>query len=196
MKFENTDVYGFEHALRGMRNPLQSHHLADSIYKPWGDSIGKADMTLALKLVQAGAEHGKFMRQIQVWVDITAPRFWWAEFDTYHFHSANSESTMHTIHKRDLTENDFDGFMSEMELDEINCKIKLLRKNPSNVDCLLYVKRSLGEGFLQKRTVNTNYAELRNIYFQRRNHRLPHWHEFCDWIKTLPNSELITLDKQ
>lgn len=231
MKFENTQVWGFEHALRGMRNPLESWSKNDSKFL-CGDckckdcaycleheahscgheaeavSIGENDLKLAQKLVQSGGEHSKFMRMIHVAVDINMPRYWWSEADTYHFNTKNSCSTMHRLlnNNKPITK---DLFVT-CEEDEawwaltIN-KLEELRQRYKNIQSttrdakemnklLVRAKRMLPEGFLQMRTLDTNYAELRNMYFQRRNHRLKEeWTDaFCKWVESLPYAkELI-----
>ena len=219
MKFENTEVFNFEGALRGMRNPLESYAKSDSAYMLLADNtshykIGKADMDLAQRLVLAGDEHAKFMRQIFVSVDITAPIFWWKEADTYKIGTvANSTSTMHKITSKPITRQCFDSgihtyngytnaILEDQVIDEFIPELidflEYLRKeflktkNKSYWDALI---NWLPESWLQTRTWTANYAVLRNIYFQRRNHKLAHWHEFCEWIESLPYSkELITLE--
>lgn len=201
MKIEKTEVYGFVPALRGMRNPMDSwdrsstNYMEDSFGDQIGTYIDEVDFVLSRKLTKAGTEHCKHLRMIGVWVDLTLPRYIWSEFDTYRHNTKISCSTIHTIHKRHLTEDDFEGGVSYQSLSEINFMIdefntlsdveeknKLRRK----------IKASLPEGFLQKRTVYTNYAELLNIYYQRRNHKLPEWHTICDWIINLPYFKELT----
>lgn len=206
MKIENIEVYGFKAAIRGMRNPLDSWGKSDSYddYNSMVDTlrgdknfnneyffIGDADVNLSQILTKAGAEHCKHLRMIQVWFDLTLPRYIWSEFDTYKFNTKVSCSTMHTIHKRNLTKDDFeDRDISDITLDELNELIDICNGHSRiNHDALNKTKRDikkkLPEGFLQKRTVNTNYAELLNIYFQRKNHKLPEWHTLCDRILRL-----------
>ena len=205
MKIETLQVAGFEPAFHGMRNPMDSWEKSDSVLHD--DKvllIGEADMKLAQNLILAGTEHSKFMRQIQVWADFTMPRYWWAEADTYGFGTKNSCSTMHTIMKQELTLDDFeikeeDGLDSIIFLSirSINA-LRTIYSNTKDYNYVIQMKKLLPESFLQMRTWNTNYAELRNIYFQRRNHRLKEeWVDcFCGWIESLPYSkELIMLEK-
>ena len=226
IKLKNTDVYGFEAAIRGMRNPWNSWEKSDSAMCEGADGfedctihaaggcprhsdfrhdifcVGKDDFDLMKKLVSAGTDHSKFMRMINVTVDITAPMFWWSEYDTYKVGTVrNSCSKMHTIHIKPF---DIDDFTHE------GCD-----KIPAAIDTLMYVVGEcehlrklyndteqkkywraiielLPESFNMRATVQLNYAVLRNMYHSRRNHRLDEWRDFCRWIETLPYSELIT----
>jgi len=238
IKFENYDIWGFEHALRGMRNPLESWDKSDSdCCTKWNDEnlcdhcilkdetcysalddhyffvIGPYDLALAQRLIQAGPEHRKFLRQIMVSVDITAPLYWWKEFDTYKVGTvANSSSTMHMIHTRPITLDDFscehlglfvDAFnWDEQSIDILNDVISLLNKYRE-----LFIKTKdrkywwqiiqlLPSSYNQRRTVTLNYENLRSMYFQRRNHKLDEWRiGFCGWVEDLPYSEeLIMFD--
>lgn len=210
VEFENTDVWGFESAIRGMRNPKNSWGKSDSYYEPANFCdhafvIGDNDMRLAKTLIGAGTEHAKFMRMIHVQTDLTLPRGIWQELDTYHFGTKNSCSTMHKLldNKKPITEKMFDfGEEDDICIAYIINYLEVLRhdyqteSNPEVKNRILYrAKMLLPEGFLQMRTWDTNYAELRNIYFQRRNHRMPHWRVICNWIEGLPYSELITYEK-
>ena len=248
IKLENTEVVGWEHAIRGMRNPLNSWDKSDSEFirdPDYGCSgncpcedidghcdccfIGANDLDLMKRLRNAGTDHRKFMRMITVYVDITAPLYWWKEFDTYKVGTvANSCSTMHKIHEKEFTMEDFshehlnDIWDYEPEVrdmaptiefeirtdtitnyvlgpdDILNLTIKMLNR------CrYLYLKTKdkkywwqmiqlLPSSYNQKRTVMLNYEVLSNIYKSRKNHKLDCWHTFCDWIKTLPYSEIIT----
>ena len=199
MKFEKTQVSNFEGALRGMRNPLNSWDKSDSSWNPL--YIGKNDMNLAQRLISAGPEHMKFMRQIFVCVDITAPLYWWKEFDTYKVGTAaNSTSTMHKLTSEPITPDkfewdiDFADYQNQiMDICE-NLRQKYLEtKDKSYWRALVQV---LPEAWLQTRTVTMSYANLRTMYFQRRNHKLTEWSEdFCNWVETLPYSkELIMLE--
>lgn len=228
MKFFNTDVWGFEHALRGMRNPKNSWNKNDSSYCvaveenmncgfcddpkcQGGFIIGENDMELAQSLVLAGNEHSKFMRMIHVSVDVDMPRYWWSEADCYKFGSKNSCSTMHKLLNNDnpitldmflICEEDIEWWEQSVE------KLELMRKEYKTIQkttkdsramnrLLVRAKRMLPEGLLQLRTWDTNYAEIRNMYFQRRNHRLKEeWVEtFCNWVEKLPYAkELIMYD--
>ena len=204
MQITNTEVYGFESSLRGMRNPLNSWHLQDSIktdtLRGTEDltceclEIGKNDLDLAKRLIKAGPEHCKFLRQIQVWADFDMPLYWWSEFDTYKFNTKNSCSTMHKLFnaKKEIELSDF--VFSEEEkpaLTFIISELNSLREKylqTKDVNYLVRGKRLLPSSFKQKRTVNTNYAELMNIYNQRKHHRLKEeWQEiFCKWCESLP----------
>lgn len=200
MKIEILDVAGIHSAIWGMRNPLNSHHLSDtSIHE-----IGEADMVLAKKLVKAGGEHRKFLRQIQVWFDVTVPRYLWQELDTYKFGTKNSESTMHTLHKREFELSDFYigddpivGTANYLELYVIP-KLNEYRQyylKDKDYRWIIEMKRILPESFLQRRTWNTNYEELLNIYYQRRHHRLKEeWGIILDVIEELPYFQEMILD--
>ena len=201
MKITNTEVYGFEASLRGMRNPMNSWHLQDSVpYYCMPDIlwdatlIGERDLDLAKRLIKAGNEHCKFLRQIQVWADFEMPLYWWSEFDTYKFNTKNSCSTMHKLFnaKKEIELDDF--VYSKEDINTLNFIIRelnSLRKRYLETKDFNYVirgKRLLPTSFKQKRTVNTNYAELINIYNQRKNHRLKEeWQDvFCKWCEELP----------
>ena len=204
MKITNTEVFGFEASLRGMRNPMNSWHLQDTIDDSWqGIIIGEKDLDLAQRLIKAGSEHCKFLREIQVWADFNMPLYWWSEFDTYKFNTKNSCSTMHKLlnAKKEIELNDFVYDKSEEStfkaiVDILNGyrKCYLASKDYSYV---IKAKRILPTSYKQKRTVNTNYAELRNIYFQRKNHRLKEeWQDvFCKWVESLPYAEELILYK-
>ena len=211
MKFEKTQVSNFEGAFRGLRNPLNSWDRSDSKWNPL--QIGANDMGLAQRLIKAGPEHMKFMRQIFVCVDITAPLYWWKEFDTYKIGTtANSTSTMHTLTSKPITMDCFeigdyngDYAIPDEVTDgmtyphEIIGYLEYLRQKYLETKDKGYWKelvRWLPEAWLQTRTVTLSYANLRTIYFQRRNHKLTEWsNDFCNWIKTLPYAEeLIMLE--
>lgn len=229
MKFERTDVWGFEHAIRGMRNPLASWSKSDSErqYESPHDMsggeyiLGKNDLNLAQRLINGGTEHRKFMRQIMVSVDITAPMYWWSEFDTYKVGTtANSTSKMHKLASTPITldcfeTDDYDKNLkfqyqcTTKHLDNVNIGefsdiiiriLEGLRQKYLETKDKRYWKelvRWLPESWLQTRTVTFNYENLRSMYFQRRNHKLSEWHSFVDWLKTLPYSEeLITFEKE
>ncbi|KNF08535.1 hypothetical protein CLPU_6c00210 [Gottschalkia purinilytica] len=205
MKTTNTDVYGFEHAIRGMRNPKESWGKSDSItyeFQPglFKFSIGNADAELSKKLAKAGTEHCKHLRLIQVWFDLEAPRYFWQEFDTYRNVEKISCSTMNKLFERELTIEDFE--LKDIEdsklldvlqitIDEINDLRYIYKKSPDD-DYLRRAKILLLESFIQKRTINTNYQQLLNIYRQRKNHRLLQWQEFCEWIEELPYFKELT----
>lgn len=193
MKFEDTQVFNFEGAIRGMRNPLDSWAKSDS---DWSiNKIGEADLNLCQRLISAGTEHCKFLRQIFVTVDITAPRFWWSEFDTYKVGTAaNSCSTMHKIGAYKFTIDMFDCDDSDAQyinslLPVLNMLREQYNSTKSNQD-IITLKRMLPESFLQKRTVTMNYAVLRAMIRQRQHHRLHHWAtDFINWCKSLPYAE-------
>lgn len=223
MKFENTEVWGFKHALRGMRNPMDSWGKSDSVF--WDNDnlavedrfrigeykIGEQDLLLAQTLIKAGNEHCKFMRMIHVAVDVDMPRYWWSEADTYHFNTKNSCSTMHrllnninpiTLDMFVVCEEDrtwWENTVAGLEMLRVEYKhVQSTSKDSKKMDrLLLRAKRMLPEGFLQMRTWDTTYAELRNMYFQRRHHRLKEeWIDtFCKWVESLPYAkELICLE--
>ena len=201
MKIENAEIYGFGASLKGMRNPLDSWDRSDSYLDAhidiknsnWnieGFTLGEADKKLSQKLTKAGSEHSKHLRLITVWFDITAPRFWYQEFDTYKHKENVSCSTMHILMKKPINETYFeqDNIPASL-IDKINTYIDLYKQTTDREEknaYLLACKNILPEGFLQKRTVCTNYQTLYTIYCRRKNHKLPQWHVFCDWIKGLP----------
>ena len=219
MKFEHTEVMNFEGALRGMRNPLASWHRGDSkITWEYGEmphyEIGPNDMGLAKRLIAGGTEHRKFLRQIFVSVDITAPLYWWKEFDTYKVGTtANSTSTMHKLASTPITldcfeTDDYDDMVdvfnnpSPMEYplhDFISCAgglldmLETLRQKYNETKDKRYWKeliRWLPNGWLQTRTVTMNYENLRSMYHQREHHKLIEWSDaFCEWVKSLPYAE-------
>lgn len=207
MEIKNTEVYGFEAALRGMRNPLNSWGNSDSYYNKENNQyvIGNNDMKLAQSLIQSGSEHCKFLRMIHVSADFDMPRYFWSEFDTYHYNTKNSCSTMHKLLNNDnpitldmfATCDEDEYIWNEIieRLEELRLEYKEIQSTTKNVKemnrLLLRAKRLLPEGMLQIRTVDTNYAELRNMYFQRRNHRLhEEWIDnFCKWVKSLPYAD-------
>ena len=251
IKFENTEVVGWEHAIRGMRNPMNSWEKSDSEFsvcecEQWPHHIkkslvklGPADLDLMKRLRNAGTDHRKFMRMITVYVDITAPLYWWKEFDTYKVGTvANSCSTMHKVAAKEFTLEDFSwdqllntgcnlftaesdnglfktdvqpiGFLTDYIIPVLNtCREKYLETKDK--EYWWQMIQLLPSSYNQKRTVMMNYEVLANIYKSRRNHKLDEWAEtkltgdcpadmypnkftngFCDWIKTLPYSELIT----
>ena len=218
MEFKNTEVFNFGGAFRGMRNPMNSWDKSDSIFGNFTNLIGEDDLNLAQRLVRAGNEHAKFMRQIFVSVDITAPLYFWKEFDTYKVGTvANSTSTMHKLASAPITKDmfEFDNDLEDLEImvdkgavvfdfdyrdyiEEIVSMCENLRQNYISTNDKSYWRalvQILPSAFLQTRTITMSYANLRNIYFQRRTHKLKEWHLFCDWIATLPYAkELIMLE--
>ena len=240
LKIEDAEVVGFEAAIRGMRNPMNSWDKSDSgwdahippiilrnqvDWEQWAEQykavqysdeytydIGPNDRDLMVRLRNAGTDHRKFMRMIVVYLDITAPLYWWKEFDTYKVGTvANSCSTMHKIHAKEFT---FDDFSHEklinsacMEIKEQHIRISPIQALATTIECLnsyrdLYLQTKdkkywwqmiqlLPSSYNQKRTVMLNYEVLANMYKSRRNHKLDEWHTFCDWIERLPYSQLI-----
>lgn len=228
IKIENTEIVGWEAAIRGMRNPLNSWEKSDSKWYSIGIPtnnpaaindkylsqkycIGDNDLDLMKRLRNAGTDHRKFMRMITVYVDITAPLYWWKEFDTYKVGTvANSCSTMHKIHAKEFTLEDFScehlfdtpesEFNDSMDvLKEVVDILNLYRgrfvKNPHRKDYWWQLIQLLPSSYNQRRTVMLNYEVLANIYKSRRNHKLDEWHVFCEWIENLPYSELIIGEK-
>ena len=206
MKFENTEVWGFEHALRGMRNPLESWSKSDSCFNLDNSYIGENDLELAKKLIRAGSEHRKFMRQIFISVDITAPIYWWKEFDTYKVGTvANSTSTMHKLASTPISMGCFEvGDFADMPLGNGHsstmnewCKfvipyLEQLRQDYLETKDKRYWKeliRLLPESWLQTRTITLNYENLLSMIHQRKNHKLTEWSvDFISWVKCLPYS--------
>ena len=230
LKIENFEVTGWEAAIRGMRNPKNSWERSDSFipcyqktkchecadnqkcayyfedvglpYKK-DDFIGTNDLDLMTRLRNAGTDHRKFMRMIAVYLDITAPLYWWKEFDTYKVGTvANSCSTMHKIADKEFTLEDFScEHLENSWLAHLKETIRLLNDardayNWCNTDAKKewwwQMIQLLPSSYNQKRTVMLNYEVLANMYKSRRNHKLDEWHTFCDWIEKLPYSELIT----
>nr|DAR13055.1 MAG TPA: hypothetical protein [Caudoviricetes sp.] len=237
LKIEKTEVVGFEAAIRGMRNPKNSWEKSDSEFitsdgdhhdicghsGPWFGSdgweevlIGENDLNLMTTLRNAGTDHRKFMRMIVVYLDITAPLYWWKEFDTYKVGTvANSCSTMHKIHAKEFTLDDFsyEHLIDSPLVEEEPGKPALLNMQAREMLVILvnvlnaarynYLKTNdkkywwqmiqlLPTSYNQKRTVMLNYEVLANIYKSRKDHKLDEWHTFCDWIEGLPYSKLIT----
>lgn len=189
MVFEETGVFNIRNAIRGMRNPLNSWDKSDSI----GDKIGENDIALAQKLIRGGTEHRKFLRQIFVSVDITAPLYWWKEMDTYKLGTvANSTSTMHKLASTPITVDCFEVGENSFEYsfpNEIISYCEFLRQKYNETkdkDVWYELIRWLPESWLQKRTWTANYEVLRNIIHQRSNHKLVEWHKFIEWCKCLP----------
>lgn len=215
LRFEDTEVWGFDKAIAGMRNPLNSWNKNDSMVIDGAFSLGENDKKLAQRLICAGTEHSKFMRMIHVQSTLFAPRFFWSEFDTYKFVEKNSTSTMHkllnnkypiTIDLFNYTDEDKDIMILVVNrLEELRKEFMFVMQDenivekPKILNQLLYRAKSLlPESFIQMRTIDTNYAEIRNMYFQRKNHRLPDWNTcFVKWVESLPYAkELITFTKK
>ena len=222
IKIENTEIVGWQAAVRGMRNPLESWDKSDSFWQCvdydslnekdiYEYELGPNDLGLMKRLRKAGTDHRKFMRMIVVYCDILAPLYWWKEFDTYKVGTvANSCSTMHCIHKHAFSNDDFS---CEQLLDEpiVDPDGRLVSSQASlnlTIDILNIYREKfidtkdkkywwqmiqlLPSSYNQKRTVMLNYEVLANMYKSRKDHKLDEWHEFCDWIRELPYSELIT----
>ena len=222
IKIENVETMGWEHAIRGMRNPKNSWDKSDSkvcagrefglcdncsekeksdCINNGGFLVGKNNHKLMMALRNAGTDHRKFMRMIAVYLDITAPLYWWKEFDTYKVGTvANSCSTMHKIHDKEFTLEDFSVERSDMLTQdvflqhiipvlEIQRKLYLESKSEKAWNSMIQL---LPSSYNQKRTVMLNYEVLANMYKSRKNHKLKEWRYFCTWIRDLPYSELIT----
>lgn len=203
----NVETCGWEPALRGMRNPKDSWDRTDSDFLPTAPRLGPNDLNLATSLALGGPVHAKYRRMIKVYCDITAPLYWWKEFDTYKVGTiANSCSTMHTIHKRDLT---FDDFAIE-HLTQINRNLyEMIIRNINEArhgfveapdsqtakEHWYQMIQLLPTSFLQKRTVELNYEVLANMYLFRKQHKLYEWHMFCEWIETLPYANELIISK-
>ena len=198
IKIENIDVYGFEAAIRGARNPMNSWNKMDSYYEFGRFQIGEDDYDLLRRLTIAGPEHRKWNRMVTVTMDITAPLYFLKEWDTYKVGTvANSCSTMHKIQAKKFEISDFSvehlrslRVMHEV-IDELNFYRDKFNKSKSKDDWWEMIQL-LPTSYNQKRTVHLNYEVLGTIYHQRRHHKLDEWHVFCDTIKTLPYSEFIT----
>ena len=236
LKIENTEVAGWEAAIRGMRNPMNSWEKSDSIFVEDGEchdicgnsgpyngtvtdteiffEMGEKDFDLMTRLRNSGTDHRKFMRMITVYLDITAPLYWWKEFDTYKVGTvANSCSTMHKIAAKEFTMDDFShehlegralNTLKDM-VDELNYwrDYYLVMKKQNVVGAYTKAKdiwwqmiQLLPSSYNQRRTAMLNYEVLANIYKSRRNHKLDEWHTFCNWVESLPYSELITGEKK
>lgn len=204
IKLERTQVMNLENALRGARNPMNSWNRTDSSYDENGDYIlGPNDLDLAVRLAKAGSDHRKYLRMIFVSVDITAPLYWWKEFDTYKVGTvANSCSTMHKIHAAPFSRADFShDRMDEGALALLDTVIAYLEgerqkflADKTDKQAWHNMIQTLPSSYNQMRTVTLNYEVLTNMYYARRNHKLAEWHTFCEWIESLPYAkELICI---
>ena len=228
IKIENADVYGFEAAIRGMRSPMNSWNKSDSrwgcapghTYPTCGEDcryeceyiIGENDLKLMKSLSKAGNDHGKFLRMINVTCDITAPLYWWKEFDTYKVGTvANSCSTMHKIHAKEFTLDDFscehlddaferDGLLVagykrylEYVIDGLNDAREMYLETKDKYYWWQMIQL-LPSSYNRKRTVQLNYQVLKSMYFARKEHKLDEWREFCKWMESLPYFKEICLD--
>ena len=206
IELERTSVMNFENALRGARNPLSSWAKSDSFYGENGEFvIGEIDLSLAHRLAVSGSDHRKYLRQVFVSVDITAPIYWWKEFDTYKVGTtANSTSTMHRIHSKDFSRDDFStDHMTEGALGALDNIISFLEESrikfteTKDKKYWYDIIQLLPSSYNQMRTVTLNYENLINMYYARRSHKLNEWHTFCDWIRSLPYaSELILIKEE
>ena len=238
INIENVEVTGWEHAIRGMRNPMNSWDKSDSkvvnencedcmykadysvckhnsIHNCFNYEVGYNDLDLMKRLRNAGTDHRKYLRMITVYLDITAPLYWWKEFDTYKVGTvANSCSTMHKIHGKEFVLDDFShehldirslnlmqnivGTLNDYRNLYINYNAEdfEIKGCPSKKDIWWQMIQLLPSSYNQKRTVMFNYEVLRNMYHSRKNHNLDEWHTFCEWIETLPYSELITEEEK
>jgi len=184
---ENVSVAGFKPALRGMRNPMESHRLSDSIFQDEAlINIGSNDLELALKLVKAGPSHRKFLRQIMIWVDITACLKWWDEFDTYLHTVKNSTSQMHKLGSRLLNQQDFSSWMPDGYIEMINQSIEKFQKSKSPEDWREMIDL-IPQSFLYTRTTMMSYECFLTMFPNRKSHKMEEWREFCNWgIEELP----------
>ena len=203
IKLEHTEVSGWKAAIRGMRNPMNSWSKSDSyLISTTEPEIGENDLELMTRLSINGPVHSKYLRMINVTVDITAPLYWWKEFDTYKVGTVtNSCSTMHKIHSKEFELDDFShDQLNDIAIDFLKDTIRILNSARENYLDTKFkhwwwqMIQLLPSSYNQRRTVQLNYAVLQNIYPNRKNHKLDEWHVFCDWIKMLPHSELITLE--
>lgn len=213
---ENVTIYGLEEAIRGMRNPYNSwdksdsykvNMMADDRVEMTDYILGEKDQTLMGQLACAGSDHAKFRRMIAVYADITAPLYWWKEYDTYKVGTvANSCSTMHTITKKEFAAEDFscEDLMNEtdetvgcspLEFLDVICyalnRYRQLYLETGDKRWWRQIIQTLPSSYNQRRTIMLNYEVLSNIYRARRNHKLSEWQEFCDWIETLPYADGI-----
>lgn len=204
IKIEKVHAYGWEAAIRGMRNPLNSWDRMDSKF---GDEfeLGSNDLDLMLRLNKAGTDHAKFMRMIMVSMDITAPLYWWKEYDTYKVGTvANSCSTMHKVHSRDLTIKDFSyehlnsssRTLLSMIINEMNTNRRKYIRDKNNKEHWWQIIQLLPTSYNQKRTVLVNYAVLQKMYHARKNHKLDEWQSFCTVIKTLPYANELIIGRE
>ena len=202
LKCERTNVMNIENAMRGARNPMNSWGRMDSEYDEEGNYVlGPNDLGLARRLRLAGSDHRKYLRQIFVSVDITAPLYWWKEYDTYKAGTvANSTSTMHKIHSKPFSLEDFShDHMTESTLSFMKVVIEELEKLRVNYvetkskEIWYDMIQLLPSSYNQMRTCTFNYENLINMYFARKNHKLTEWHTFCDWVETLPYAKELIL---
>ena len=221
IKLENTEVYGWEATIRGMRNPMNSWDKSDSewdlrsdkVESEWFYRVGENDLKLMQTLSKAGSDHGKFLRMVNVTCDITAPLYWWKEFDTYKVGTvANSCSTMHKIHAKEFELDDFscehldDAFKRDglfvagykrylkYVIDGLNDAREMYLETKDKYYWWQMIQL-LPSSYNQKRTVQLNYQVLKSMYFARRNHKLDEWHTLCDWMESLPYFKEIVIQE-
>ena len=205
LKIERDSVMNLENAMRGARNPMNSWAKSDSYYDEDGNYVyGEADLAFGGRLCRAGGDHRKFIRQIFVSVDITAPLYWWKEFDTYKVGTVdNSTSTMHKIHSKPFERDDFsydrldekglavlDGLIAYLEGER-----QRFNENREDRQSWHNMIQLLPSSYNQMRTVTMNYENLINMYYARKNHKLAEWHTFCDWVEGLPYAKELILIK-
>ena len=205
IELERTSVFNLENAMRGARNPMNSWNRMDSYYDENHEYVlGPNDLSLATRLRKAGSDHRKFIRQIMVSVDITAPLYWWKEYDTYKVATvANSTSTMHKIHAKSFELDDFShDHLSENGLRVLNLiianleEIRLRYVESKNREDWYDMIQLLPSSYNQMRTCTLNYETLVNIYYATRNHKLEEWHHFCDWIGKLPYAKELIIAEE
>ena len=204
LKVERISVMNLENAMRGARNPLNSWARSDSYYDENGQYIlGENDLGLAKRLARAGSDHRKYLRQIFISVDVTAPMYWWKEYDTYKVATvANSTSTMHKIHSKEFSRDDFSLDKLDEDsmafFDTIIAKLEELRLKYTETKDKQYwydIIQLLPSSYNQMRTCSLNYETLINIYYARKGHKLDEWHTFCDFINTLPYAKYLIMIK-
>lgn len=204
LKVERISVMNLENAMRGARNPLNSWARSDSYYDENGQYIlGENDLGLAKRLARAGSDHRKYLRQIFISVDVTAPMYWWKEYDTYKVATvANSTSTMHKIHSKEFSRDDFSLDKLDEDsmafFDTIIARLEELRLKYTETKDKQYwydIIQLLPSSYNQMRTCSLNYETLINIYYARKGHKLDEWHTFCDFIKTLPYAKDLIMIK-
>ena len=194
IKFERTAVMNFENAMRGARNPLASWARSDSATENGRFVFGPNDLELAKRLIRAGSDHRKFIRQIFVSVDITAPIYWWKEYDTYKVATvANSTSTMHKIHSKTFEIDDFShDHLTPKALESLSRTVRDLEElrleflETKDKEVWYSLIQLLPESYHQMRTCSFNYENVYSMYNSRKGHKLNEWHDFCDWVCTLP----------
>ena len=203
LKIERASVMNIDNAIRGARNPMNSWAKSDSYYDDKGNFVmGEVDLDFGKRLCRAGSDHRKFIRQIFVSVDITAPLYWWKEFDTYKVGTvANSCSTMHKIHSKAFERDDFShDRLDEGGLRMLDATVAYLEEerqkfvaDKSDRQSWHNMIQMLPSSYNQMRTVTLNYENLINIYYARKNHKLAEWHTVCDWIESLPYAKELIL---